>query len=306
MHPWLPDTIVDRNPQVDGLPIGIGSAAADGDLAASVENPLEGTLASDVGHGTFIAGLIRQTCPDANILAVRIMHSDGIVSESDLLRALNRLLARQAIALSQHDATSVIDSVSLSLGYYHESPPDEVFDHVLLPTLDELAKRGVAVVTSAGNDATTRQMYPAAFTPNPAGPVVHPTPGEVPLVSVGALNPSGTSVALFSNSGGWVTTHRPGAAVISTMPVTLDASLQPTAATSVPRDGARADIDVDDFTGGFATWSGTSFAAPILAGEIAQFLFGTNELNTLTAADMVVRGCKAVETLTGLAAAASA
>jgi hypothetical protein len=31
----------------------------------------------------------------------------------------------------------------------------------------------------------------------------------------------------------------------------------------------RGSIDLDDYSGGFGTWSGTSFAAPALAGDIA-------------------------------------
>jgi serine protease len=34
----------------------------------------------------------------------------------------------------------------------------------------------------------------------------------------------------------------------------------------------REAIDPDDFRGGFAVWSGTSFSAPILAGDIADSL----------------------------------
>jgi hypothetical protein len=75
---------------------------------------------------------------------------------------------------------------------------------------------------------------------------------------------------LFSNAGGWVTCHRLGVALVSTMPVTFNASRQPTAEVYVPTDGLRSSIDMDDFAGGFATWSGTSFAAPILAGQLAQ------------------------------------
>jgi subtilisin family serine protease len=94
--------------------------------------------------------------------------------------------------------------------------------------------------------------------------------GAVPIVSVGALNPNGTD-ALFSNEGAWVTDHELGASLLSTMPTTFSGGIQPAARTVV--DGrTRETIDPDDFTGGFAVWSGTSFSAPTHAGRIAARL----------------------------------
>ena len=89
---------------------------------------------------------------------------------------------------------------------------------------------------------------------------------------MGALNPDGQTIALFSNAGDWVSCHRVGAAVVSTMPTTFNGALQPAAELFVAGDGHRASLDMDNFHGGFATWSGTSFAAPVLAGQLAQRL----------------------------------
>ena len=45
------------------------------------------------------------------------------------------------------------------------------------------------------------------------------------------------------------------------------------AGTRADRLGMRREtIDPDDFTGGFALWSGTSFAAPYVAGRLALAL----------------------------------
>jgi subtilisin family serine protease len=146
--------------------------------------------------------------------------------------------------------------------------------------LRALGALGVAVVTSAGNDATTRPMFPAAFAPHPQGLVRRNEPGVLPIVSVGALNPDG-SIAMFSNEGPWVRVHRPGAALVSTLPVTFDASRAPSLETTY-RGEVRATIDPDDFSSGFGTWSGTSFAAPILAGEIAEWLNASSRLRADT------------------------
>jgi subtilisin family serine protease len=186
-----------------------------------------------------------------------------------VLDVLIMLAQRQKLAIASGDPAGLVDVVSLSLGYYHEQPDDAAFDPMLLAPLTELGARGVAVVASAGNDATARQMFPAAFTPYPGGLVSKPDPNVVPLVSVGALNPNWRTIALFSNGGSWVRCYRPGASIVSTIPTTFNASEQPSAVVDIPGEGVRATIDPDDFTGGFATWSGTSFAAPYLAGEIA-------------------------------------
>ena len=61
-------------------------------------DPLVGELDSDSGHCTFISGIVRQIAPDARVLAVRIMHSDGAVYEGDLLCALRHLVIRIAQA----------------------------------------------------------------------------------------------------------------------------------------------------------------------------------------------------------------
>src|SRR5690606_36351915 len=92
-------------------------------------------------------------------------------------------------------------------------------------------------------------------------------PRATPIVAVGALNPNGRTDAMFSNTGQWVHTYRVGASLVSTIPP-FEGGLQPIArATAGGR--VRESIDPDDFTGGFAVWSGTSFAAPVFAAELA-------------------------------------
>jgi subtilisin family serine protease len=270
-HPWLPPSIVLRNPAVMGVPIGVTDPATDPERTGMITDPYEGLLDPDAGHGTFIAGLIRQACPDANILAIRVMGSDGVVPENELIEALKRLLIRQTLAQAANDARGIVDVLVLSIGYFHELAKDWNYDPILREVLQRLGQCGVAIVAAAGNESTSRPMYPAAFYPHTGGEIEDFDADCVPIVSVGALNPNGT-IAMFSNAGPWVACHRPGAAVVSTFPVTFNAGAAPTSEVYV--DGEqRATIDPDDFKGGFGVWSGTSFSAPLLAGEIAQRLF---------------------------------
>jgi subtilisin family serine protease len=189
-----------------------------------------------------------------------------------------------------------VDVVSLSLGYYHELPHDEDFDPVLLQQLQALGAGGVAVVAAAGNDATSREVYPAAFLPHPGGEVETFEKDCIPVISVGAQNPDGT-IALFSNGGDWVAQWRDGAALVSTFPTSFDGGGQPSVAYTTPQ-GRRATMDPDRFTGGFGTWSGTSFSTPVLAGQLARRLIELDEKSSST--DPLERMWRAVTEETGL------
>jgi hypothetical protein len=99
---------------------------------------------------------------------------------------------------------------------------------------------GIVVVASAGNDGVCRPAYPAAFDG---------------VVSVAALGPDGP--APFSNWGSWVRACAPGVDVASTFYIGNCAEKE------------KYGVDPDTYTG-WALWSGTSFAAPVVAGVLAR------------------------------------
>jgi hypothetical protein len=250
--------------------------------------PLVGELDTHTGHGTFIAGIIRQWAPDARVLAIRVMHSDGIVYEGDLRQALHLLalraqLARKSSKPAKPDHSAMVDVVSLSLGYYHEEPLDPGVTVGLETEIRALTDQGVLVVAAAGNHASDRPFYPAALTDR----------GAPRLLAVGALNPNG-STALFSNAGPWVNCLASGAAVVSTFPE-IRGAREPAI-----KVGSRETIDADDFHSGFASWSGTSFAAPLVAAQLAQAMAdgalasGGVSLNAVDTATTISRAEKAV------------
>jgi hypothetical protein len=249
---------VSRQPIADGW---------DGPVAG---DPLLGELDDAIGHGTFIAGIVRQAAPDARVLSIRIMHSDDVVYEGDLLCAL-ALLADRIAAAEDGRRAEMVDVVSLSLGYFDESPADIAYSSGLWQVIQVLLDLGVTVVAAAGNYSTSRRFYPAAFS-------LRSSP--VPVISVGALNPNG-SRALFSDGGRWVRAWAAGAAVVSTYPDDVNGSLAPEVrvhphggglAPANGRPDDREALDPDDFRGGFAAWSGTSFAAPLIAAHLAARL----------------------------------
>ncbi|HEY3338199.1 MAG TPA: S8/S53 family peptidase [Propionicimonas sp.] len=292
-HPWFPRELTKdvfapkAHPPQMSLVTVVGTEVPDD--STGVGEPLTGGADRLAGHGTFIAGIVRQACPEARLEAHTVMSSAGVIIESELITLLHTLLHRQLTALATANPELVVDVLSISAGYYHESPEDTPIDTSIAEVLGDLGRAGVVVIAGAGNDATERPLLPAGLAKASSDP------SELPLLSVGSLNPNGTTVALFSNAGPWVTTYRSGAAIVSTLPTSGNAGTQSSTSASggSPDKRARTTIDADDFSGGFGVWSGTSFAAPLLAGEVARTLveLGTDDVS-LSA--MLERGRKAV------------
>jgi subtilisin family serine protease len=219
------------------------------------------------------------------------------VTETDWITALAQIAELVRLYRDGDPRGRRVDVLSLSISYYHETPADELFDGTLYDILADLSANGTVVVCGAGNDATSRPSFPAAFAPwtDGQGPVAE-RPGELPIVSVGALNPNGTD-AIFSNAGPWVRAHEVGAGVVSTFPVAFNGGYQPRQATDF-MGRRRTSLDPDDFSSGFGLWSGTSFAAPLMAGRIAQHLLGNGAPGSTE--DDVKRAWAALEELTSL------
>ena len=139
--------------------IGVDEQSTDPEVFGDQSGPRDGFLDGGSGHGTFVAGIIRQVSPDANLIAIRVADSDGTVLESELIDALEELAVHGSIATEV-----TVDVLNLSLGYYHETPEDGRFSTQLFDVLRALRARKVVVVCSAGNDATDRPTFPAALT----------------------------------------------------------------------------------------------------------------------------------------------
>ena len=236
------------------------SIRTDPERNGAVPDRMTGLLASHAGHGTFISGLLRQGCPEAEISSLRVMGGDGTVPESELAAALMNLSIRQQVGGPDSEPGRV-DALVLSLGYYAEID-DAAYTAGLCNQLSWLAAHGVTSYAAAGNDCTEKRCYPGGF----ADAADFEGSGHR-LYAVAALNPDSSTVAMFSNDGEWVNAHAVGASLVSTMPAFPPAAYQPALEVTGPRGSVRASIDADDYRGGFGVWSGTSFAAPVLAAR---------------------------------------
>jgi hypothetical protein len=191
------------------------------------------------GHGTFIAGLIRRHAPGAQVLSLPVMDQHGEVDENRVLAALRWLTRYQA---REHRRMVVLMAFGREAAT--DDPQDDPGLRELAEAIGALASLGVPVVASAGNERSERPRWPAAFATDPD------LSGSV--VSVGAsLSP--TERAPFSNFGVWVREWRPAASVVSLMPL-------------APEKAPHID------SSNFAYWGGTSFAAAVYAGELADRL----------------------------------
>ncbi|RJK98229.1 S8 family serine peptidase [Vallicoccus soli] len=187
-----------------------------------------GLLDLAAGHGTFVAGVVAQVAPGAELRAYRAVDSDGIGSDLEIALALVRALRDGA------------DVVNLSFGV---QTPGDVPPVALQAAVDILAEEHpeALVVAAAGNDGSDRPSWPAAFRE---------------VVAVGALDVD-LAPAPWSNRGHWVDCSAVGEGVLSTyVPGVEDPEFDP-APDTYPADA-------------WAVWTGTSFAAPQVAGLVAR------------------------------------
>lgn len=148
----------------------------DGDVDASEE---EGFLQ---GHGTFVSGVVLLTAPQCTLLPVRVMSGDGVGNDFYIAKGLVWSVAHGA------------DIANLSFG-------SEARSNLMAEVVAYAASHNVVMIVSAGNEATARPLYPAAFDA---------------ALAVGAIDTT-ELLANFSSFGPWVDLVAPGVNIYSAM-----------------------------------------------------------------------------------------
>ena len=256
------------------LPTATQLTAADNDLVNLVNNGPKLVDFPEGGHDQAIAGVLTTIAPGATIESVRVNDRAGLLTDVSAARAIASSLRTLTLATYPNLLVNAFGTAACNLD------PTVVGGAVLQPIgteavvevvdkFDPFKAGGMLIVASAGNEATTRPHYPAAF----------PS-----VLSVGALDgtldsdlspwssPSKNApIAEFSNRGSTVDVYALGVALPTTHV-----------------NGYRFETGADLITGK-AIVSGTSFAAPKVAAYLSEVM-STNGLRARAARDLLIAG----------------
>jgi subtilisin family serine protease len=184
------------------------------------------------GHGTFIAGVVRCVAPETKVFVEGF--AIGGLGGGGVLESDLVLQLEEALS---HDPQVINLSAGCRTRMDYPSIALELF------YLFRLRKRDCVLVAAAGNDSWSAPFWPAAFDW---------------CVGVGSLDRDGR-ISDFSNFGVSADVYALGRNHVNAFP---DGTF---VCNETPNKG-----DVRVFDTGMARWSGTSFAAPLVAGMIAR------------------------------------
>jgi subtilisin family serine protease len=195
------------------------------------------------GHGTHVAGLVALAAPGAQIMPLRVLDADGVGNAWVLAEALLHAIDPDGnpdtndgahvinLSLGSLARTRIIDTIAQIASCEPAVADDPIGDRSDPGYADDERR--------CANGSNGAVIVAAAGNDGSGSLKEYPAAeGAYGLVSVAASGADGR-LAKFSNSGTWIDLAAPGEGITSSIP------------------------------GGWATWSGTSMASPLVAGTAA-------------------------------------
>jgi Subtilase family len=225
------------------------------------------------GHGTHVAALVALVAPEAKIVPYRVLDGNGEGNAWVLAEAIFKALDPDGnpatddgahvinLSLGTTFKSDVLVSIAKLFSCEGQDDSDPLLnfaDAGYNADKQRCAENGgVVLVAAAGNDGSIDvKEYPAAVS-------------SYGMISVAASAPNKT-LASFSNFGSWVQVAAPGDGITSAVPVGSNAP------------------------SGYATWSGTSMAAPLVAGTAALLRSQNSNLSAKETVRKIARGGSAL------------
>lgn len=163
----------------------VGNDSGPYDVGDGRDNDFDGVKDEMVGHGTHVAGIVALAAPEAKIMPIRALDTEGRGTTFGIAKAIKFATRRGA------------DVVNLSLG---SSRNTELLEDLIGDDDDDAGP--TVFVAAAGNDANQVLQFPAA------------EDGAIAVASVDDQKRKSD----FSNFGGWVTVAAPGTDIYAPFP----------------------------------------------------------------------------------------
>lgn len=217
-----------------------------GGIDENPDDPGDESIGGSTFHGTHVAGIIAAETNNqkgvagvgwsaVKVMPLRVLGVDGSGTSYDIMQAV-----RYAAGL-ENDSGAVpvqrADVINLSLGGTSASAEEQAL-------FDEIREAGVIVVAAAGNDASSRASYPAAYEG---------------IISVSAVDYS-SNIAYYSCFGSTIDVAAPGGDTSND----LNNDGYPDGILSTLGEDSSGEIEMI-----YGYFSGTSMASPHVAGVIA-------------------------------------
>ena len=156
------------------------------DFVDGDNNPWDNGGGSASGHGTAVAGILAQVAPNAQLLPIRVLDTNGLGDVDNIVLAIEWAVQQGA------------DIINLSASTSHDVAALRVM-------LNYAASQGVLTVTATGNEGNTKANYPARWANENNTLGAH-------LISVGSTN-TRMNVSNFSNRNAEV--YAPGETLLT-------------------------------------------------------------------------------------------